>query len=53
VRLWKFDFTSERGSPFTTAGVARLVERAGAAAELGFKGSPAHAAARLWIRLGQ
>src|SRR5258706_4570318 len=32
-------FTSERGSPFTTAGFARMVERAGAAAELGF---PAH-----------
>jgi integrase len=30
-----FVFTSERGSPFTTAGLARLVERAGAAAELG------------------
>ena len=34
-----FVFTSERGSPFTTAGFARLVERAGAAAKLGF---PAH-----------
>jgi integrase len=35
-----FVFTSERqGSPFTTAGFARLVERAGAAAGLGF---PAH-----------
>lgn len=32
-----FVFNSERGSPFTTAGFARLVERAGAAAELGFK----------------
>ena len=31
-----FVFTSERGSPFTTAGFARLVERAGAAAGLGF-----------------
>jgi integrase len=30
-----FVFTSERGSPFTTAGFARLVERAGAVAELG------------------
>jgi superfamily I DNA/RNA helicase len=28
-----FIFVSERGSPFTTAGFARLVERAGAAAE--------------------
>jgi len=35
-----FVFTSERGSPFTTAGFARLVERAGAAAELGFKSHP-------------
>jgi type 1 fimbriae regulatory protein FimB/type 1 fimbriae regulatory protein FimE len=34
-----FIFTSERGSPFTTAGFARLVERAGAAAGLDF---PAH-----------
>jgi type 1 fimbriae regulatory protein FimB/type 1 fimbriae regulatory protein FimE len=34
-----FVFTSERGSPFTTAGLARLVERAGEAAGLGF---PAH-----------
>jgi integrase len=35
-----FVFTSERGSPFTTAGFARLVERAGAAAKLGFKAHP-------------
>ena len=35
-----FVFTSERGSPFTTAGFARLVERAGVAAELGFKAHP-------------
>ena len=34
-----FVFTSERGSPFTTAGFARLVERAGVEAKLGF---PAH-----------
>ena len=34
-----FVFTSERGSPFTTAGFARLVERAGESAKLGF---PAH-----------
>jgi site-specific recombinase XerD len=32
--------SSERGSPFTTAGFARLVERAGAVAELGFKAHP-------------
>jgi integrase len=35
-----FVFTSERGSPFTTAGFARLVERAGEAARLGFKVHP-------------
>jgi type 1 fimbriae regulatory protein FimB/type 1 fimbriae regulatory protein FimE len=34
-----FIFTSERGSPFTTAGFARLVERAGASAGFDF---PAH-----------
>jgi integrase len=32
-----FVFTSERGSPFTTAGFARIVERAGEMAGLGFK----------------
>jgi integrase len=32
-----FIFVSERGSPFTTAGFARLVERAGEAAEIGLK----------------
>jgi type 1 fimbriae regulatory protein FimB/type 1 fimbriae regulatory protein FimE len=35
-----FIFTSERASPFTTAGFARMVERAGAAAGLGFKAHP-------------
>jgi site-specific recombinase XerD len=35
-----FLFTSERGSPFTTAGFARMVERAGAEANLGFKAHP-------------
>jgi type 1 fimbriae regulatory protein FimB/type 1 fimbriae regulatory protein FimE len=35
-----FVFTSERGSPFGTAGFARLVERAGAAAGLKFKAHP-------------
>ena len=35
-----FMFTSERGSPFTTAGFSRIVERAGAAAKLGFKSHP-------------
>ena len=35
-----FVFTSERGSPFTPAGFARLVERAGAAAGFKFKAHP-------------
>ena len=35
-----FVFTSERGSPFTTAGFARLPERAGEAADLGIKVHP-------------
>ena len=35
-----FVFPSERGSPFTTAGFARTVERAGAEANLGFKAHP-------------
>src|SRR5262249_6041009 len=33
-------FTSERGAPFTTAGFARMIERAGLAAKLGFKAHP-------------
>ena len=35
-----FVFTSERGSPFTAAGFARMVERAGVVADLGFKAHP-------------
>ena len=35
-----FVFTSERGAPFSTAGFARMVERAGTAARLGFKAHP-------------
>jgi site-specific recombinase XerD len=35
-----FVFTSERGVPFTTAGFARMIERAGAKAKLGFKAHP-------------
>ena len=35
-----FVFTSERGSPFTTAGFARMIERAGETAKLGFKAHP-------------
>jgi site-specific recombinase XerD len=33
-------FTSERGSPFTTAGFARMIERVRADAKLGFKAHP-------------
>jgi type 1 fimbriae regulatory protein FimB/type 1 fimbriae regulatory protein FimE len=35
-----FVFTSERGSPFTTARFARMVERAGVEAKFGFKPHP-------------
>ena len=35
-----FVFTSERGAPFTTAGFARMVERAGIEAKFGFKPDP-------------
>ena len=35
-----FVFTSERVSPFSTAGFARMVERAGVGAGLGFKAHP-------------
>jgi integrase len=35
-----FVFTSERGSPFTTAGFARMVERAGVEAGFSFKAHP-------------
>jgi integrase len=35
-----FVFTSERGAPFTTAGFARMVERAGIAAGFEFKAHP-------------
>jgi integrase len=35
-----FVFVSERGTPFTTAGFARMVERAGAEAKFGFKAHP-------------
>jgi integrase len=35
-----FVFTSERATPFTTAGFARMVERAGTAAKLPFKPHP-------------
>jgi type 1 fimbriae regulatory protein FimB/type 1 fimbriae regulatory protein FimE len=35
-----FVFTSERGAPFTTAGFARMVERAGVVVKLPFKVHP-------------
>jgi site-specific recombinase XerD len=35
-----FVFTSERAVPFSTAGFARIVERAGRVAKLGFKAHP-------------
>jgi integrase len=35
-----FVFTSERGAPFTTAGFARMIERAGKAAKVSFKAHP-------------
>jgi type 1 fimbriae regulatory protein FimB/type 1 fimbriae regulatory protein FimE len=35
-----FVFTSERGAPFATAGFARMIERAGVEAKLGFKPHP-------------
>jgi site-specific recombinase XerD len=35
-----FVFTSERGTPFTTAGFARMIERAGLQAKFGFKPHP-------------
>ena len=35
-----FVFTSERGAPFSTAGFARMVERAGVEAKFGFKAHP-------------
>jgi site-specific recombinase XerD len=35
-----FVFTSERGAPFTTAGFARMIQRAGTTAKLNFKAHP-------------
>ena len=35
-----FVFTSERGAPFTTAGFARMIERAAKVAKLSFKAHP-------------
>jgi integrase len=47
-----FVFTSERGSPFTTAGFVRLVERAGESAGLGFKAHP-HMLRHAWYGAAQ
>jgi len=47
-----FVFTAERGSPFTTAGFARLVERAGESAGLGFKAHP-HMLRHAWYAAAQ
>jgi type 1 fimbriae regulatory protein FimB/type 1 fimbriae regulatory protein FimE len=35
-----FIFVSERAAPFTVAGLAKLIERAGVAAQIGFKAHP-------------
>src|SRR5271169_1488984 len=48
-----FVFTSERGAPFSTSGFARMVERAGVEAKLGFKAQSAHAAPCLRLRACQ
>ena len=40
-----FVFTSERSTPFTVAGIARMIERAGVEAGFGFK-APDHEARR-------
>ena len=48
-----FVFTSERGSPFSMSGFARLVERAGEAAKLGFPSPPPYAPTRLRLRAGE
>ena len=48
-----FVFTSERGSPFTTAGFARMVEPCGRAGEARLQGASPHAAACLRLRSGK
>ena len=45
-----FVFTSERGAPFTTAGFARMVERAGVRGQAWVQGPSPHAQARLRLR---
>jgi len=48
-----FVFTSVRGSPFTAAGFAPMVERAGVEAQARLSGPSSHAAPRLWLCIGQ
>ena len=48
-----FVFTSERDAPFTTAGFARMVERAGMRLRVRLQGPPPHAAPCLRLRAGQ
>ena len=48
-----FVFTSERGSPFTTAGFARMVERAGIEAGFLIQGAPTHATPRVRLHTGK
>jgi integrase len=47
-----FVFTSERGAPFSTAGFAKLIERAGEAAGFAFKAHPGHDTRSLQAYLG-
>jgi hypothetical protein len=48
VRLY-----TERGSPFTTTGFARMIERAGKPAKLAFKAHHQYGAAKLPALLGK
>ena len=45
-----FVFTSERGTPFSNAGLARMIERAGKVAKLPFKPHP-HMLGHSWVSL--
>jgi integrase len=44
-----FVFTSERGAPFTTAGFARMIERAGRVAKLAFENPPCNKIGRAHV----
>jgi hypothetical protein len=46
-------FASERGSPFKTAGFARMVERAAVEAKLGFPAYPTKALRRPMLAAAQ